>query len=96
MFADAVAGGRFYPHGNVTKLIAAIAYVRAAGLESSTASASLPLTVTDASSIPSQYRGYVAVALQHGFLKLDGTQFNSFRSITRIELAQAMNVLVDR
>lgn len=91
---DAVSGGRFYPHSNTSKLIAAIAYVKAAGLESQTSGAMLPVTVTDAMSIPSQYRGYVVVALQRGFIKLDGTSFNPSRSITRIELAHAMNALI--
>ena len=94
LIADATAGGRFYPHSSVTKLIAAIAYVKAARLEGQVASTSLPLNVTDASSIPAQYRGYVAVALQRGFIKLDGSAFNQSRAITRIELAQALNALV--
>ena len=46
---DAEAGGRFYPHNSLSKLAAAIAYVRAAGLEGSTSGAVLPLTVIDAS-----------------------------------------------
>ena len=90
------SGGHFYPHSTATKLVAAIAYVRAAGLESQAASATLPLSVTDAASIPAEYRGYVAVALEHGFIRLDGTAFNSSRSITRLELAQALNTLVYR
>jgi serine protease AprX len=94
LIVDAAAGGRFYPHSNVSKLVAAIAYVKAAGLASDAATATLPLTVTDASSIPSQYRGYVAVALQRGFIKLDGSAFNASRSIMRIELAQALNTII--
>jgi serine protease AprX len=88
------AGGRFYPNNSTTKLVAAIAYVKAAGLESVTASTGLPLTMTDAASIPAQWRGYVAVALQHSFIRLDGNAFNASRSITRIELAQALNALL--
>ncbi len=93
LFVDAT-GGRFYPHNSTTRLAAAIAYVKAAQLDSLTPSTALPLTVTDASAIPVQWRGYVAVALQRGFLKLDGNTFNSSRSITRIELAQALNTLI--
>jgi hypothetical protein len=89
------AGGRFYPYSSTTKLIAAIAYVKAAGLESLTASATLPLMVTDTASIPAQWRGYVAVALERGFIRLDGSAFNSSRPITRIELAQSLNELID-
>lgn len=94
LIADATAGGRFYPNNATTKLIAAIAYVKAAGLESLTSSTALPLTMTDASSIPSAWRGYVAVALQRGFIRLDGNVFNASRPITRIELAQALNALI--
>ena len=93
---DATAGGRFYPNNSASKLAAVIAYVRAAGLESQTSTASLSPTVTDAALIPSQWRGYVAVALQQGFISLDGNKFNPSRAITRIELAQALNTLVNR
>ncbi|MEO8573523.1 MAG: S-layer homology domain-containing protein, partial [Pyrinomonadaceae bacterium] len=88
------AGARFYPNNSTTKLIAAIAFVKAAQLESLTSSTSLPLTMTDASSIPDQWRGYVAVALQRGLIRLDGNAFNGARSITRIELAQTLNALI--
>ena len=87
---DAEPGGRFYPHSPLTKLAAAIALVRASGLESSTATAILPLSVTDASTIPAQWRGHVAVALQNGFLTLDGTKFNGARGFKRIEAASAL------
>lgn len=86
------AGSRFYPHGNLSKLVAAIAYVKAAGLESEAAGATL--IAADASEVPAAYRGYVAVALQHGFIRLDGSAFNPSRSVTRIELAQALNALL--
>ena len=91
---DATAGGWFYPQKSTSRLVAAVAYVKAAGLESQASSAALPLTVTDAPSIPTAVRGYVALALQHGFLSLDGTKFHPSRSITRIELAKALNMIV--
>jgi serine protease AprX len=94
LFYDATPGGRFYPLNGATKLAAAIAFVKAAGLKSQAASASLPLTVSDASSIPVAWRGYVAVALQRGFVSLDGNAFNPSRSLTRIELATSLNTLV--
>jgi len=94
LIVDAVAGGRFYPNSSTTKLTAAIAYVKAAGLESLTTSAPLPVNIVDASSIPSAYRGYVAVALQRCLIRLDGNAFNASRSITRIELAQALNAMI--
>jgi hypothetical protein len=94
LIIDASAGGKFYPNNSTTKLVAAIAYVKAAQLDSLASSTSLPLTISDASLIPSQWRGYVAVALQRGFIRLDGNAFNASRPITRIELAQALNALI--
>ena len=96
LIVDAVPGGRFYPNENVTRIVAAIAFVRAAGLESATATAALPLTVVDSMSIPTQYRSYVAIALQYGFMSLDGNRFNPSRSVTRLELAKSTNVLIAR
>ena len=93
---DAAPGSRFYPNNNVTRLVAAVAYVRAAGLETSAATAVLPFNVADSLAIPQQLRGYVAVALQNGFLSLDGSRFNPTRSITRMELARSANILVAR
>ncbi|MBA3631499.1 MAG: S-layer homology domain-containing protein, partial [Acidobacteria bacterium] len=59
-------------------------------LESLTAVSNLPLSVADASSIPAEWRGYVAVALQKGLITIDGNKFNPNRALTRIELALAM------
>lgn len=73
----------------------AVALVRAANLESATAGAVLSSTVTDASVIPAEWRGYVAVALQRGFLTLNGGRFEPARAVTRIELARAMNILIE-
>jgi serine protease AprX len=95
LIADA-SGGKYSPYNSLNKLIAAIALVRAAGLESKAPGATLPLTLTDAYSIPSAWRGHVAVALQNGLIGLDGNAFNSGRALTRIELAAALNRLVDR
>ena len=96
LFYDATLGRNFYPNNGATKLAAAIAFVKAAGLGSQAASTSLPLTVSDASSIPFAWRGYVAVALQRGFVSLDGNAFNSSRSLTRVELATSLNTLVSQ
>ena len=96
LIVDAIPGGRFYPNENVSRIVAAIAYVRAAGLDSTAASANLPVTVIDSFSIPSQYRGYVAVALQNGYMTLDGNRFNPSRPITRLELARSTNGLAAR
>jgi serine protease AprX len=92
---DAPAGGRFQPNSSTTRLVAAVALVRAAGLESAAASTALPLNVADASSIPAQFRGHVAVALQKGFLSLENNRFNPARSLTRLELVRAMNAMLN-
>ena len=93
---DAMPGSGFYPNDGVSRLVAAVAFVRAAGLENSATTAVLPITVLDTAAIPSQYRGYVALALENGFMTLDGNRFNPSRSITRVELAMATNALVVR
>jgi hypothetical protein len=96
LFYDAIRGKNFYPYNGATKLAAAIAFVKAAGLDSQAASASLPLTVSDALSIPAAWRGYVAVALQRGFVSLDGNAFSPSRNLTRVELATSLNTLVSQ
>jgi hypothetical protein len=94
LFYDAAAGGRFYPNESATKLVTAVALVKAAGLDNAAATATLSPSVTDYLSIPSQWRGYVAVALQRGFLTLDGSQFNPNRAVTRLDLAKAVNAFI--
>ncbi|PYS98298.1 MAG: hypothetical protein DMF63_16730 [Acidobacteria bacterium] len=94
LIVDAVSGGKFYPNNSATRLVAAIAYVKAAGLESQASTATLSVSVADAASIPAALRGHVAVALQRGFISLDGNSFNPSRAITRIELAQALNKMI--
>jgi serine protease AprX len=91
---DAPRGGRFYPLNSTSRLVAAVAFVKAAGLESEVSTAALPVTMIDAANIPTSLRGYVAIALQRGFLSLDANKFNSSRSITRIELAKALNTMI--
>ena len=54
----------------------------------------MPVGVLDTASIPSDLRGYVAVALNRGFLTLDGNYFNAARGLNRIELAKAINTLL--
>ena len=84
-------GGAFRPDNLTTKLVATVAFVKAANFENLTASAFLSPIIADYSQIPAEYRGYVAVAIQKGFIKLDGNYFNSNRALTRLELAQAIN-----
>jgi serine protease AprX len=91
LFYDATNGGAFRPDNAATRIIAAVALVKAANLQSSAQTAILSPTVTDFLQIPLEYRGYVAVALQKGFLTLDsGNKFAPNRPLTRLELAQAM------
>jgi serine protease AprX len=94
LFYDATNGYNFRPNDSASKLITAVALVKAAGLEGQTYSASLPSNMTDASSIPSQYRGYIAIALQKGFVTIDGNKFNPNRALTRVELSLGMVNLV--
>jgi serine protease AprX len=94
LFFDSSPGGTFSPNHSASKLIAAVAFVKAANLEGAAATASLPPTVTDAFTIPAQWRGYAAVALQRGFLTLDGSQFNPSRAVNRIEVARAINNII--
>jgi serine protease AprX len=91
---DASTGSRFRPDDSATKLVAAIAFVKAANLENLTATTPFPWAIADANLIPNEWRGYVAVALQKGFLKLDGNNFSPTRAINRLELVQAMNKIV--
>jgi hypothetical protein len=95
LFYDVTAGGKFYPYSSAERLIAAIAFVKSAGLEGAAASAVLPQSVSDAASIPAAWRGYAAVALQKGFIQLDGNQFAPTRALTRLELAIALNKLIN-
>ncbi|MDQ3320985.1 MAG: S8 family serine peptidase [Acidobacteriota bacterium] len=88
LFFDASSGGAFRPNESATRLVTAVALVKAANLQS--LAASTPLIVADAAQIPVEWRGYVAVALQHGLLSTDGANFAPNRSLTRIELTQAM------
>ena len=94
LFTDATPGGQFRPDDYATRLVAAVAFVRAAGLQSEAdAAASQPLPLNDVSTIPTNLRGYVAVALSHGFLTADGGNFRAANSLTRAELAHAIVAL---
>jgi len=94
LFYDAAIGSRFEPDAPATRLVAAVALVRAAGFTAETSTAALPAGTADALTIPAEWRGYVAVALRHGLLSLDGNNFSPGRAITRIELARAMNAII--
>jgi hypothetical protein len=96
MFIDATAGGRFRPNDSATRLAAAVALVRAAGLRSEAEmKAGTPLAFLDATSIPFELRGYVSVAISQGLLKGDSL-FRPDVPVTRAELAQAIAVIEQR
>jgi serine protease AprX len=89
LFFDAEGNGMFRPDEFASRLVTAVAFVRAVGLEGQALSTSLPLSVSDRNSIPAQWRGHVAIALQKGWLSLNGGAFEPNRALTRIELVQA-------
>jgi serine protease AprX len=96
LFIDAASGAPFRPNDNATRLSAAVALVRAAGLRSEAESyAGAPLAVLDASSIPSELRGYVAVAVSSGLFKAE-TTFRPQDTFKRADLAHAIAVLQRR
>jgi serine protease AprX len=95
LFINTAPGSKFRPNDGVDRVTAAVALVRAAGLQKQAESQmNTPLAVLDALTIPSEWRGYVSVALQHGLLS-SGNTFSPQRSLTRAELAHAMAVMQD-
>lgn len=96
LFLDAQKGGQFRPSTTVTRLAAAIALVRAAGLRSEAeAKAGTPLAFLDAAGIPNELKGYVAVAISTGLLQAD-TNFRPQAGLSRAELAHAITVIETR
>lgn len=90
LFIDVAKGGQFRPSDNTTRLTAAVALVRAAGLRSEAeGKAGAPLAFLDAATIPSDLRGYVSVAVSHGLLKAESS-FKPNGTFTRGDLAQAI------
>jgi len=96
LLIDAPAGGRFRPNDSVTRLVAAVALVRAAGLRSEAEAGTLaPLSFLDASSVPAEFRGYVSVAVSRGLLSSGGL-FQPQNSLSRAELAHAIALIQTR
>lgn len=95
LFVDAT-GGRFRPNDNATRLSAAVALVRAAGLRSE-AESKLTSSVLflDLLSIPYELRGYASVAVSRGLLQSD-SYFRPQNPVTRAELAHALAVIQNR
>ena len=93
LFPDATPGNAFRPHDAVTRLTAAVALVRAAGLRRQAESGSTaPLAFLDVSQIPPQLRGYVSVATSLGLLQSDSL-FRPDAPFTRADLARAIATL---
>ena len=90
LFPDALPGGSFAPNGNVDRLTAAIALVRASGHRAEAESQTNTLTFLDAGQIPFALRGYAALAVKYGFIQPDGANFRPQNTLTRVELAHAM------
>lgn len=90
LFPLTSTGGAFQPDAAADRLTAAVALVRAAGLRQQAESETYTLNYTDAASIPSSLRGYVAVAVQYGLIRTQGATFNPQGSFTRLDLAHAL------
>jgi serine protease AprX len=96
LFTDVSYGGQFRPFDNVTRLTAAVALVRAAGLRAEAeAKAGTPLAYTDALTVPSALRGYVSVAISKGLLQADSA-FRPQGIFNRADLARANAVIQKR
>lgn len=93
LFPDASTGGKFRPDDFATRLEAAIALVRALGLQAeANAAAAKPLLLKDAAAIPASARGYVAVAIEKGLLTVEDGYFRAQNAITRAQLAHSLVV----
>ena len=89
---DVSSGKSFQPNSNVDRLDFAVSLVRAAGLETEAqARAGASLALVDVDKIPSELRGYVAVALERGLIDTystsAGLKFDPNGSIPRLNAA---------
>ena len=95
LFLDVSQGGNFRANDSATRLVAAVAFVRAAGLRATAESHTGPLPYLDAGSIPSSLRGYVAVAVSKGLME-SGSSFKPNDAVTRGDLARAVAAIQRR
>jgi serine protease AprX len=96
LFIDAAQGSQFRPDDRVTRLVAAVALVRAAGLRSEAESyAGALLPFLDAGAIPNELKGYASLAVSSGLLKAEST-FRPQDTFSRADLAHAISVLQRR
>ena len=89
---DDTSGKSFQPNTNADRLDFAVSLVRAAGLEAQAqARAGVSLGLVDEDKIPSELHGYVAVALERGFIDTystsAGLKFDPNGSIPRLNAA---------
>jgi serine protease AprX len=95
-FTDTPIGGQFRPNDVTTRLVGVVALVRAAGLASEAGSQSgNSLPFLDAASIPSEFRGYVAVAVSKGLIPSE-SYFRPQNGLTRGDLARAIAAIQRR
>jgi serine protease AprX len=90
LFPSIAAGGSFQPDAVVDRLTAVVALVRAAGLRQQAESGVYTLTCADAASVPPSLRGYVAVAIQNGLIRMSGATFNPQGAFTRLDLSNGV------
>ncbi len=96
LFPSSVAGGSFNPNQTADRLTATIAIVRAAGyMNEAELRAGAQLNLSDAAQIPSNRRGYVAVALERNLMSASGNMFRPNDALTRSDLAHALTVLLN-
>ncbi|HEU4593895.1 MAG TPA: S8 family serine peptidase [Pyrinomonadaceae bacterium] len=94
LFPGVARGGAFSPDGNVSRLVAAIVLVRAAGLQTEAEASANTSTLffRDGADIPDEWRGYVHVAVMRQLVSSDET-FEPGGNFTRAELAQALSAI---
>jgi serine protease AprX len=96
LFTDVSTGGTFRPNESVTRIVAAVALVRAAGLRPEAENrAGIVLPFLDSASIPPDLRGYVSVAIGEGFMQGD-TLFRPQGNFNRADLARAIAAIQRR
>lgn len=97
LFTDAQNGDRFRPFEVATRLVAAVALVRVAGLRAEAEQrADEPLALTDIGGVSREMRGYINVALRYDLLAAEGTTFKPSAPLTRLQLAHALSQLIGR
>jgi serine protease AprX len=94
LFPGVARGGVFAPDGGVSRLVAAVVLVRAAGLqqEAEAAAATSTMFFRDGADIPDEWRGHVHVAVQRGLVPSD-EYFRPGGNFTRAGLAQALSAI---